>query len=128
MIAVKPSQFGRNAQTFASGQRIFSEGQPGDLMYVVLDGKVDLLVSDNLVETLGPGGVLGEMALLDAAPRSATAVARTSCKLTPIDRKRFSFLVQQTPDFALQIMRVMTERLRRMDRRLHEGAAAPQHG
>lgn len=87
-------------------------------MYVVVEGQADLLVKNKLVEELGPGGVLGEMALLDTAARSATAVAKTACKLVPIDEKRFHFLVRQTPNFALQLMRIIADRLRRMDSRL----------
>lgn len=118
MKALRIPHSKRDARGFAAGQSIFSEGQPGDSMYVVLEGQVDLLVNGKLVETLGSGGVLGEMALLDAAPRSASAVARTDCKLIPVNQKRFSLLVQHTPNFALQIMRVMAGRLRRMDARL----------
>ena len=69
-----------DALRFAAEQRIFSEGEAGDTMYVVLEGQVDLLVKGKLVEEVGPGGVLGEMSLIDSAPRSATAVARTSSK------------------------------------------------
>jgi len=108
----------REARTFSAGQKIFSEGQRGDAMYLVLDGEVDLLINGLLVEQLGRGGVLGEMALLESAPRTATAMARTDCKLIAVDEKRFALLVQHTPDFALQIMRVMAGRLRTMDQRL----------
>jgi CRP-like cAMP-binding protein len=56
--------------------------------------------------------------LLDSVPRSASAVAKTACRLVEINEKRFKFLVQQTPNFALQMMRVIADRLRRMDDRL----------
>jgi CRP-like cAMP-binding protein len=101
--------------SFRAGQEIFREGDPGDLMYVVHDGNVELHVKGQLVDSLGPGGVLGEMALIEHAPRTATATAKTDCTLVPIPEKRFMFMVQQTPHFALQIMKVMAERLRRMD-------------
>jgi CRP-like cAMP-binding protein len=104
--------------SFAAGQAIFTEGEAGELMYVVHEGEVELLVKGKLVDTLGTGGVLGEMALIDHAPRVATALAKTDCKLMPVTEKRFMFMVQQTPHFAVQIMRVMAERLRRMDERL----------
>ena len=107
-----------NAQSFAAGAKIFGEGDAGDTMYVVIEGAVELHVKGKLVDELGPGGALGEMALIDSAPRSATAVAKTDCKLAPIDERRFKFLVQQTPNFALQLMRIIAERLRRMDDRL----------
>jgi CRP-like cAMP-binding protein len=104
--------------SFRAGQEIFREGAPGELMYVVRQGEVALRVKGKLVETLGPGGVLGEMALIEHAPRTATATANSDCTLVPIAEKRFMFMVQQTPHFALQIMKIMAERLRRMDARL----------
>jgi CRP-like cAMP-binding protein len=104
--------------SFHAGQRIFQEGDPGDVMYVVHDGEVELHVKGRLVDALGPGGVLGEMALIEHAPRTATATAKTECTLVPIPEKRFMFMVQQTPYFALQIMKIIAERLRRMDERL----------
>jgi CRP/FNR family cyclic AMP-dependent transcriptional regulator len=123
MVVTTMPPNGDYVQAFACGQRIFSEGQHGDWMYVVVEGEVELLVNNVLVERLGPGGVLGEMSLIDAAPRSATAVARTHCKLWSINQKRFSYLVQQTPDFALQMMRVMAVRLRHMDQRVYAKTA-----
>ena len=60
---------------FRAGQDIFREGEPGDVMYVVRDGQVDLRVKGQLVGALGAGGVLGEMALIEHAPRTATATA-----------------------------------------------------
>ena len=103
-------------KTFPAGETIFKEGQPGDMMYIVIEGEVDVLVHGKVVYSIGgPGGVLGEMALIDTQPRSATAVARTACKLVPIDQKRFTFLIQQTPYFAVEVMRTMAERLRRMN-------------
>ncbi|HXQ21148.1 MAG TPA: cyclic nucleotide-binding domain-containing protein, partial [Candidatus Acidoferrales bacterium] len=68
-----------------------------------------------VVETMGPGGILGEMALIDQNPRSATAVAKTDCTLVPVNEARFKFLVKQVPAFSLEVMRVMASRLRKMD-------------
>ena len=107
-----------DTRIFTAGQRVFNQGEPGNTMFVVHEGEVDLLVNGHLVEKLGPGGVLGEMGLIDTSPRSATAVARTDCKLVPVNHERFALLVQHTPDFALQIMRVMAGRLRAMDQLL----------
>jgi len=104
--------------TFAAGQRIFSTGDEADMMYVVLEGEVEISIRGKVVETLGPGGVFGEMALIERAPRIATATAATGCRLVAITEKRFLFMIQQTPNFSLQIMRVITDRLRRMDERL----------
>jgi CRP/FNR family transcriptional regulator, cyclic AMP receptor protein len=82
-------------------------------MYVVQEGDVDIVLADRVSDSSGPGGIIGEMALISDKPRSATAVAKTDCKLVPIDEKRFTFLVQQTPYFAIQVMRVIAARLRR---------------
>ena len=101
-----------------AGQIIFREGDPGDAVYVVLDGRVELHVNGQLVETVEPGGVLGEMALIEQAPRVATATARTACDLQPISEARFMSMIQQTPHFALQIMKVIASRLRAMNARL----------
>jgi len=102
-----------DAQSYTAGQTIFEEGQPGDVMYVVQEGQVDIFLAGQAIDSSGPGGIIGEMALISAKPRSATAVAKTDCKLVPIDEKRFTFLVQQTPYFALQVMHVIADRLRR---------------
>jgi CRP/FNR family transcriptional regulator, cyclic AMP receptor protein len=103
----------KNTVSFAAGETIFAAGDaPGGLMYVVQSGEVTILVNGEALEMIGPGSPLGELGLVDNAPRSATAVAHTDCILVPIDEKQFNFLVQQTPNFALQIMRTMAARLR----------------
>ena len=100
-------------QSFTSGQTIFQEGEPGDRLYIVAEGQVDIIADGQLLETVQPGGILGELALIDDKPRSATAIARTDCVLAPVSRQHFLTLVERTPLFALQVMRVMAERLRR---------------
>jgi CRP/FNR family cyclic AMP-dependent transcriptional regulator len=101
-----------------AGKVIFREGDPGDAVYVVLGGRVELRVNGQLVETVEPGGVLGEMALIEQAPRVATATAQTACDLQPISEARFMSMIRQTPHFALQIMKVIASRLRAMNARL----------
>lgn len=102
----------------AAGQRVFSEGELGDKMYVLLEGRVGIFVHNQLVSEVVPGELVGEMALIDSAPRSATATAQEDSKLAVVDEKRFLFLVQQTPFFALQVMRLLVSRLRSMDQRV----------
>lgn len=106
----------RNAEgtkPYNAGEAIFRAGEPGDNMYVVVEGTVRISANGRELEVLGAGGVFGEMALIDNMPRSADAVAATNCRVVPVDEKRFKFLVQQTPFFSLQILRVMADRLRR---------------
>jgi CRP/FNR family transcriptional regulator, cyclic AMP receptor protein len=105
------------AQEFPAKATIFSEGTPGDVMYVVLEGEVELLVRDEVLDTAGPGDLIGEMALIDAKSRSATARVKSDCRLAPVDERSFLFLVHEHPLFALDVMRVLAERLRRMNAR-----------
>ena len=101
-------------QALPAGTTVFSRGAAGDAMYVILEGEVELEVGGRKVAKLGPGEIFGEMALIDNAPRIATATTASACKLVPVSQKRFLFMVQQTPHFSLQIMRIMAERLRNM--------------
>jgi CRP/FNR family cyclic AMP-dependent transcriptional regulator len=87
------------------------------MMYVVKEGEVDLLVGGAAVETVGPDGIFGEMALVDNLPRSATARAKTACKVAPISEREFQFMVDETPFFALKVIRVLARRLRAMNER-----------
>ena len=107
-----------NAREFQAGSTIFAEGEPPDVMYVILDGEVEVRVGSELVEVLGSGEILGEMALIDTNPRSATAIAKSNSRLAPVDEKRFQFMVQQTPFFSLYVMRVLATRLRKMNAQL----------
>ncbi len=97
---------------YAAGDIVFAEGERGDKMYVVIEGAVSLSLRDAEIDTILAGEMFGEMALIDDEPRSATAKAKTACKLAAVDERRFAFLVQQTPYFALQVMRLMAKRLR----------------
>ena len=103
----------RDVRSIEAGQAIFTEGQAGDVMYAVVEGEVQIVLRGQVLETIGEGGIFGELALLDDRPRSASAVAGTDCKVAVIDLKRFGVLIQQTPFFAVEVMRVMAERLRR---------------
>jgi len=100
-------------RSFAAGETFFEAGQMADVMYVVLDGEVDLVVEGSVRETVGPGGIFGEMALVDEAPRSATAVGREAGRVEPLDRRQFEFLIHEHPFFAVQVMSIMAARLRR---------------
>jgi CRP/FNR family transcriptional regulator, cyclic AMP receptor protein len=108
---------------YAAGQLVFAAGDPGSTMYVVKEGEVEIRLGDIVLEIAGPGSAVGEMALIDREPRSATVVAHTDCELVVIDQRRFQFLVQQTPYFSLEVMQVMADRLRRMDRLLASQAS-----
>jgi CRP-like cAMP-binding protein len=95
-----------------AGTVIFEAGSHGDEMFGVIAGKVELRMPGGRVFTLGPDECFGEMAVVDQSPRSGSAVAVEDTQLAVIDRRRFLFLVGETPTFALQVMGSMAERLR----------------
>ena len=101
------------SEEFTAGSTIFSQGDPADRMYVVSSGSVTLSIDGRVLETVGPGGLFGEMAVIEREPRSGTAVAESDTILVGIDKRRFWFLVQETPYFAEIVMKVMASRLRR---------------
>lgn len=101
----------------AAGQPVFREGDEAHELFVLLEGEVDLRVGDQVVETVQPGGLFGELALVVSSRRTATALAKTDARLVPINERRFTYLVANTPFFALHVMGVLAVRLRRMDER-----------
>lgn len=105
-----------NIVTLKAGEVLFKKGEPiARHMYVVLSGEVTIGEDNFIFDRLTSGGIVGEMALIDGGPRSATVTASTDSTLAEIDEKRLLFLVQQTPNFAINLMRLMSQRLRRMN-------------
>lgn len=103
-------------RNFATGDTIFREGDRGDEFFVVVRGKVEIRTGNRQLETLGPKGIFGEMALIDDGPRSATVVALTHVIVAPIKEEQFLFLIKHMPIFALKVMRVLAKRLRRQNK------------
>ena len=102
-------------QRFEPEQRIFTQDDEGAVMYAVRSGNVAIMASGAVLESIGPNGVFGEMALIDGSPRSATAIAREPTELAVIDERAFLYLVERNPGFALELLRRLTKRLRRMN-------------
>lgn len=106
-----------------AGQALFREGDEGNQMYVLETGTAEVLVQNRVVESLAHGSIVGEMGLVSPGPHSASVIAKTDCEFVAVDEKRFQFLVQQTPYFAIQVMRLMAERLRATNKMLVAAAA-----
>ncbi len=100
------------------GKTIVEEGQTGLRMYAVMEGRVAISIGAGVVERLGPGGVFGELALIDQAPRMASVVAETDCQLLAINRTAFLLLVKTSPEFAESLLGSLAERLRLLTARL----------
>lgn len=103
---------GAPVRAFKAGEVIFEMGDAAEDLYIIKNGKVEIRLGNRVLETLSDNNIFGEMALIDPAPRSATAVATTEVTLVPVGKKQFLFLVGHTPNFALNVMRVMARRLR----------------
>ena len=101
--------------TFEPGEVIFNEGDAADYFFVIAKGEVELLVGDRVVATECEGGMFGEMALISETVRSATARAKVECRLDAINHAGFLSLIKKSPEFALHVMRVMTDRIRNQD-------------
>lgn len=102
---------------FQPGEVIFAQGEIGEVMYGILTGTIEMQVHGKTVETLEAGDVFGEGAIVqDSHTRASTAVAKTYCQLAILDQERFMFAVQNTPMFALEVMRSFSNRLRAFKR------------
>jgi CRP/FNR family transcriptional regulator, cyclic AMP receptor protein len=97
---------------YETGDIILREGQVGVLMYVVLKGRVAISVGGQLVETVGPGGIFGEMALVDRTPRLASAIAEGKVRLLAINRTAFLGLVKHSRRFAASLLAAVSARAR----------------
>lgn len=106
-----------NMRTVLQGTTIFKKGDDSGEMYVVESGEVDILINGKVVETVRAEGFFGEISLIEDTVRTADAVARTDCKLLPVNRHHFLYMVDEIPQFALHVMKGMADRLRRADRR-----------
>ncbi|MEO0970378.1 MAG: cyclic nucleotide-binding domain-containing protein [Cyanobacteria bacterium J06639_18] len=103
--------------TYVAGQTIFEEGETGNIMYGIIEGEVDLIVDGKVVETITTGDVFGEGALVQPEhDRASTAIAKTDCIIACLDRERFLFAIENTPMFAIDVLRSYSNRARRLKR------------
>lgn len=102
----------KEVRRVSAGETIFQAGESGTEMFGIVEGEVELQGSHGIIAKLTTDDVFGEMALVDASPRMATAVATTDTQLAVVDRRLFLFLIHETPTFALQVMSAMADRLR----------------
>jgi CRP-like cAMP-binding protein len=98
------------------GENFIQEGESGDCLYLVIEGEVRVHSNERTILTLGPGKTVGELALLDPEPRSASVTAVNDAFLFRIDREPFDEVLADRPEIALGIIRTLTRRLRRQGR------------
>ena len=104
--------------SFESGQKVFLQDDPGDFMYIVRSGQVNIITYGTVLENVGANGIFGEMALIDDSPRSAAAIAAETTVVAQIDKAAFVRMVQAEPEIALYVMSLLATRIRRMNESL----------
>jgi len=102
-------------RTIASGESIVVEGSPGTEMFLLRRGRARVQVKGETLDELEGGDIFGEMALIDQSPRGATVTAVEECEVIPIDERLFIVLVQRSPYFGIEVMRILAGRLRAMN-------------
>jgi CRP/FNR family transcriptional regulator, cyclic AMP receptor protein len=112
------ARFGATSRSFDAGEKIFLEDDTGAAMFLVRTGRVDVITYGTVLENIRPGGIFGEMALIDDGPRSAAAIAAEVSDVVTIDKATFLALIREQPEFALHVMRLLTARLRKMKQHL----------
>ena len=100
---------------YPAGAEIMREGEPRTHMYYLYTGTAAVVAKGREVEEVEPGGIFGEMAMIDHGPRSASVFAKTDCEAVAVDESLFLLLVHQTPFFAIDVMRTLVRRLRAMN-------------
>jgi CRP-like cAMP-binding protein len=109
--------FARNAGAnvaYPAGSVVFNKGDPGSCMYIVQSGVIEMMIGDKVIEVCGENEAIGFMSMVDGAPRSSTARVKEACEVSVIDQRRFRFMVDEIPNFALYIMGAMARRIRGM--------------
>lgn len=100
---------------YTAGEKIFMAEDEGDCMFVVRTGTVEIRYYGQVLDRVGPGGIFGEIAIIDGSTRSATAIAAENCEVAPITREGFLTLVRRQPEFALEVMKALARRIRGMN-------------
>jgi len=100
--------------TFSAGSIVFNKGDAGSCMYIVQSGLIEMVIGDKVIEICGANEAIGFMSMVDDAPRSSTARVKETCELSLIDQRKFRFMVDEVPNFALYIMGSMARRIRGM--------------
>lgn len=99
-------------QPLAAGDEVFGEGEPGDALYLIVEGEVKVHKGEKELVRLSVRDVFGEMAVLDSEPRSASVTATDDAVCLKIGRDDFRDILSERPEIAMGVMKVLTRRLR----------------
>ena len=130
-LALEFFRSGGTLEQKPAGKPFFTENEKagglfskGARMYLLLEGEVGLMIKNRFFGVVKQGDVFGELAVIASLPRSATAMAKTDCRVLSLDEKQFHAALQKTPEFALMLMSVMAQRLRQSVEKLNAAGAA----
>jgi len=122
MMSLNDNMTEKFGTTFQSGEVIFCEYEPGDSFYLIQSGKVKIskvvLENEKMLDILQPGDVFGEMAIIENAPRSATATAVDEVKMLVFRKENFEVILKTNPAMALQLLKIFVKRIYEQKRRL----------
>lgn len=118
MVAVNYLKTRNGVTHFNAGDVIFSAGEAGQHMYGVLEGRIQVVHNDHVLDVVETGGIIGEEVLLGKSAYNTSAIAITDCMLSAMDKHQFLFLVQETPTFATQVMNAILERVQNLEQLL----------
>lgn len=124
-MKISKSIFRKNVHIINSNEVIFKEGEPGQYMYVIISGQVEIRKRTEAqltrtITTLRQGDIFGEMAIIEKKKRSATIIALTECQLLRLNETMFYEIVRNNPDFAIKIIRSLSARLRKTNTLIEE--------
>jgi len=111
-LAILSRALSQTTVRYERNKVIVKEGQAGVMMYVVLEGRLAVSIQNKVVEKIGPGGVFGEMALVERTPRLATVTSETDCGLLAFGRNTLLDLIKASPDFAVSLLGAVGDRAR----------------
>lgn len=117
-MTIRKEVFAKYVLSVPQGKIIFSEGEQGEELFVIIEGEVEIskrtsLETSKTLIILKAGDIFGEMAVIERKPRSATAIASKPCKLLAMDESLFFKMIEGNPDFAAKMVRMLSERIRR---------------
>jgi CRP-like cAMP-binding protein len=107
-----------SVKKYENGHTLFFEGDEGSDMYMILQGKVEVLSNENVVATLETGDIFGEMSLVDNLPRSATIRVSEPLSALVLTRENFNSIVSSEPTIAFRVMQNLSKRIRLMNQEI----------
>lgn len=112
--------------SFPAKHAIFTQGQEGRSLYIVVKGQVRVHIGERDLANLGPGTCFGEMSLFDAEPRSASVTTVAACECLVLTQQQLYDAIEETPGIAVNIIRLLSRRIRELNQKLNAQAAERQ--